>query len=344
MDFRDKKKSILSDNKDNKDKKDNKKQAGFVLLLFIVVVVIIATLWISTKHQKIISIFKTHAVESDFSDLKLVKERLLQFAMLQPEIYLTSTTGVIQTSAQLPAPGYFPCADLDGDGVLSGSETSCTNPLLSINPNTTGFIPDSGVYGFVPESISTRNTYFAEAGRYYYFLDERFSAQNPGYVNDGLLRYAPLNPINLEGDPAIAANSTDSFDPVLTLNGVGGYIVLIVDAGDDGLDAANADGDRFFVSGTNDLQEDSGADKIVGITYSDWFALVGARVCHERTRYQGLTYDNDDTDPFDEISDLNDIGTSVMHWYNDYVYTTAYAAGNNTGGSSWRSLEVTCDN
>lgn len=304
-------------------------QGGFGLLLLIVVLVVIAGLWVATQQEKAVSIFKTQAVESDYQDLKQVKARLLEFAMLQPEIYLTNTSSQIQSANQIPSPGYFPCPDLDGDGTLSSAESSCTNPFLSTNTEFTGFVPDfssASPLGFVPQAITTRNTYFAPAGRYYYFLDERFSNQNPNYVNDNLKRYAPLNPVRLEGAVLSASDKLDSFTPVLTLNGQAGYIALIIDAGTDGLDAANADGDRHFVSGSSSLFNDDNADKIVGVTYTEWFALVGSRICYEQARFKvGL----DGAQPIDE---------DLRHWYNNYNLTS------NPGGGSWRSLEVTCAN
>jgi len=318
------------------------KQNGFVIMLFIVVVVIIASLWLSTKHQSLISIFKNEQIEQDLSELKLVKARLLEFAVLQPEIYMTdSSSGDMEGSDKIPPPGYFPCPDLNGDGSLNSTEANCGNPLIS-GVAGSGYVPDptSAVglgscngtemcSGFVPANISTRNVFFAEAGRYFYFLDERFSAQNTNYNNvggTGPKRYAPLYPDNLVGDPASASNSLDPFDPILSLNGVGGYVALIIDAGDDGLDAANKDGDANFVSGTPDITDSDTADQIIGITYNEWIALVAHRVCVERRRLQGI----------DPSGDYTDIDSTMQHWYNDYDATT------NPGGGNWRSWGAVC--
>lgn len=319
----------------------NKPQKGFVLILVIVVVVIIATLWLSMKQERLISLFKSDQIDYDLEDLKQVKQRLLQFAVLQPEVYITNTSGNVQGSAKVPAPGYLPCPDVDdgaggpADGIADGS---CTNPLLWASPDTSGFLPDSLTFGYVPELISSRHFYFAEKTRYFYFLDERFSYANPGYVNDNLKRFAPLNPIRLEGDPAAQTSNFEprSFDPVLTLNGVTGYVALLVDAGQDGLDAANKDGDRHFITHLDDLREDPNADKIIGISYIEWLAMVAHRVCAERNRLQGIGYDLDETDPVDAIADLDDIGAPLRHWYNDYDSTT------NPVGGNWRTWGSVC--
>jgi hypothetical protein len=310
------------------------RQQGFVLMLMVVGVVIVASLWLSTKHQGLISLFKDEQIEQDLVELKKVKQRLLAFAVLQPEIYLTDTGGVMQDNTQVPAPGYFPCPDLDGSGSLDATETSCGNPFISGTPGT-GFVPDpnsavglgsctgggSVCSGFVPERISTRNLYFAPAGRYYYVLDERFTFQNPNYVNNGLLRYAPLNMTGFDPADADAQN-----DPVLSLNGEGGYIALIIDAGTDGLASVNNDGDAHFVSQVDFMSDADTADKIVGIRYNEWAVLVAHRVCAERGRFLGT----------DGSGDYADVGENTRHWYNAYDETA------NPGGANWRAWGVAC--
>ncbi|BCN94034.1 hypothetical protein THMIRHAM_18190 [Thiomicrorhabdus immobilis] len=330
-------------------------QQGFVILLVIVVISIIAALWLSTKHYSLISVFKTNDIQADSYELELVKKRLLEYAVLHPEIYTTDDSGSYQNSAQIPAPGYFPCPDLDGDGDVEGAESSCSNPFTPggtiPDEDNTGFVPSGGVLGFVPESISTHRVHFAEAGRYYYFLDERFSTQNPAadYINDALQKYAPMNPTQFVGDVSAATDNLDAFEPVLTLNGKTGYIALIIDAGDDGLDAANnvdaSDGlvDRHFISRASDLSDDPNADKIVGITMQDLDNAINRRLCVERFRYEGLEYADEDGDGSpDEINPFSEIAVDLKHWYNDYVYTTLNDPNNNAGGANWRSTDLKC--
>ena len=317
-------------------------------MLVIVVVTIIATLWLSTKHQSITSFFKTNQIDIDRAELKLVKQRLLQYAVLQPEVYLT-TGGVIKDSTKIPSPGYFPCPDLDDPSGPSGpsdgfTETTCTNPLVpaSAFPDKTGLLPDlltsPTVFGYVPGGIDNRNIHFAEQSKYFYFLDERFSYQNGEYTNNGLQRYAPLYPGRLVGNVDDATDNLDSFDPVLTLNGVPGYVVLIIDPGSDGLlDTDNEDGDRFFTSSAADMSDEPNADKIVGITYTEWLTLMVHRVCHERDRIEGIEYDGSDADAMDAIIDLDDAGATLGHWFNNYVDTT-----NVSNGANWREWGVLC--
>ena len=317
-------------------------EKGYMLLLTAFVLLIIVSLWISTQNNYLISVFKDEQLQENMQELEAVKAKLLQFAVLQPEIYQTDTTGSMQDETQIPAPGYFPCPDLDGDGSLNNAESSCGNPfnpgldpsIVSDDDTSTGYVPNpsrveglgtcdgsSTCVGFVPSSISTRNFYFGEAGKFYYFLDERFSTQNPNYVNDNLKRFAPLTPT--EFDP----QDTDiSNDPVLTLDGEAGYIAIIIDAGSDGLDSSNKDGDYHFSSSGNSLQNADAIDKAVGITYNEWLSLMAHRVCAEKYRIEGL---------ISGFSDIND-PSSIRHWYNDYD------SSSNPGGGNWRTWGQVC--
>lgn len=333
-----------------------RRQKGFVVLLVVVVVAIIATLWLATKHQGLISVFKNEEIDQNHLALKDVKRRLLEFAVLQPEIYMTSTVGVLQSNSTIPAVGYLPCPDLDGDGLLTGSESSCGNPLISGN-SATGFVPDplsavglgsctgggSICTGYVPQEIDTRDVYFAPKKRYFYVLDERFSTQNLNY-NDpsgtGPKRYAPLTPGQFVGDPASASNSLEPFEPILRLNGVGGFVALVIDAGENGLDPANKDGNSAFVSGkgnvylTNASGEVVGVkndesvsgvlydDQVVGISFNDWITLIAHRVCAEHDRFSG------DAADFDAL-------TVTEHWVLNYD-------ASNLVGSNWLSWGVAC--
>ncbi len=333
--------------------RNESQQRGFIFLLTVVVIVIIAMLWISTKHQSLISIFKTNDIEADSYELASVKNRLLEYAVLQPEIYKTNDSNVYQSSEQIPAPGYFPCPDLDGDGDIEGAETSCSNPFTdtTVDPiDKTGFVPDAGVVGFVPSFIGTHHVHFAEAGRYYYFLDERFSAQNsaPDNDNDSLKRYAPMNPTQFVGDVTPVPADGEPFEPVLTINGRRGYIALIIDPGADrSLDPNNADADRFFVSRTSDLSDDPNTDKIVGITLEELNNAINRRLCVERFRYEGLDYADKDGDGLpDEINPFTGIASDLRHWYNDYFYKMPndplIDPANNPGGADWRKTNLKC--
>lgn len=310
-----------------------KTQKGFIFILVVVVVSIVTALWLSTKHQSFIGYFKSQSVDSDLEELNLVKERLLQFAVLQPEIFLTDSGGVASDEDKIPSPGYFPCPDEDGDGTLSTAETSCFNEFDAAYPIVTGFVPDpdsaSGLgtcngssvcTGYVPKEISTRNFYFGEAGRYFYFLDERFVSQNPNYnTSSGEKRFAPLHPDVLNPDAGVLS-------PVLVLNGKPNYVVIIIDPGRDGLlDSENGDGDPDFAYNPSVLsvRESDNIDKVVGISYSEWLAWIARRVCAESGRYLGSD------DDYEAIS-------TVKHWVKNYDVTI------NPRGSNWEDWVSQC--
>ncbi|QKI88546.1 hypothetical protein [Thiomicrorhabdus xiamenensis] len=257
------------------------------------------------------------------NQLEHVKQRLLNFAVLHPEIYQTNSASQLQDAANIPSIGYFPCPDLDGDGFLLGAETTCGNPYLPLSayPDQTGFVPDplnnSGAencngtgycMGFVPQKISSREFYFAPAQRFYYVLDERFSFQNPNYVNNGVMRFAPLNPQVFETGEM----------PRLNLNGVGGYVFLIIDAGSDGLSAENANGDHYFVNQSNGLVYSETDDRVVGVTFSEWKRLMQIRSCRQLSRLNGVGPKYTEIDPL------------LPHWMNAYQPLT------NAVGADWR--------
>ena len=322
------------------------RQRGFVTLLVIVVIGVILTLWISTQHQSVVSIFKTKQVQTDEYALQQVKKRLLAYATLHPELY--------QSSSAIPAPGFLPCPDLNGDGdILDTGEISCSNPFepgkttLPYEKHT-GFVPNNGLsgfssvhYGYVPESIANTYIHFAEAGRYHYFLDERFSFNNGAYTSN---HFNPMNAAHFVGevDGSTLSDSTDAFEPLLTLNERTGYIALIIDAGADGLDADNgldADGyvDRHFTSKAEDMSEDPSRDKIVGITFDEWNNAINRRVCSERFRYEGLVYADKDEDGTPDIANpFSAIDAAEEHWYNDFHVT------DNPLGTNLRSANLLC--
>lgn len=307
-----------------------RKQNGFVLMLFIVVVFIVAALWIATQHQRIISLFKTDSYVSDEYELRLVKQRLLNFATLTTELYSTNASGNFKDSGDMPAPGYLPCPDLDGDGSLSTSgEESCgnyefdptdVNKVLVPRPNRSALGACNGVdycVGYVPERLNNRNFYFAPAGKYYYFFDMRYA-----YLNTSLDTskwddiYTPLSPVTPNGGSALNLDPDVGDFKGLVLDGKSGYIAVIIDAGDDGLNAENSDQDVVFESENTSIFNSDNSDKVIGITFDEWLLYVGNKICTQ--------YDN-----FSHVSE------SRLHWFNGYSIT-------NKKGSGWRQWGQLC--
>lgn len=294
----------------------------------------------------------------DVVKLNGIKKKLLDFAVMQPEFYqsdLVSGSVVNKTTDKVPAPGYFPCPDLDGDGALnSGGESSCGS-ARDVGDDSTGFD-----YGFLPYQITSRNFYIPEASPvnannpepyYYYVVADRFVHSNPAYNNPATSRYAPLNPTLA---PAVAPDSpppaglADGTLPWLSLDGQSGYVVLIIASGrpkafPDGTiqDRTTAGDAKAVVGHYLDMRFDEDGNKIdngnaagdrffysnanenisindvvVGITFDEWEEAIRHRIEKQQAALCAI--------------DVNE-----PHWFNEYD------AVNNPVGTGWR-LEMGC--
>ncbi|CAN8138779.1 hypothetical protein THIOSC15_1120001 [uncultured Thiomicrorhabdus sp.] len=67
------------------------KQKGYGLLLIVAVLVIVAGLVSTNYFKSAISYYSSKQLKHELYQLKQVKERLLRFAVLQPEIDLTNS-------------------------------------------------------------------------------------------------------------------------------------------------------------------------------------------------------------------------------------------------------------
>jgi len=331
-------------------KKHNKRRHnGFILMLMLVVMVVGAAAYFSVYAKNWLFGRDAEDYVLTMQSLQTIKQKLLTFAVLQPEIYqsdLISNTRTYKDLNRIPGVGYFPCPDLDGDGSVLGAETSCGNPR-DVNDTTTGF-----VLGYLPVGFTTRHVFFgAQAPKQYcYVVDERFVNGNNVYNNGATGRYAPLNtdltPASApdSGSPPALPNNTV---PWINLDGQDGYVVLIIDpgapqqfldgfvqdrtqAGDaiarigDYLDRRfdgqsnlldhNADLNRYFFS------QSKGAigvnDIVVGITFKEWQAAMLKRLCQQKPQFDLID------------SDVN----QLAFWLNDYN------AVSNPAGGQWRAI------
>lgn len=294
-------------------------QKGMMSILVASVLAIGATLWLTASHQSLFGFFQSKQLEVRWAQLHQAKQQLLQFALLQPEIYLTNSDSKFLPAGEIPAIGYFPCPDLDGDGRLLNNETMCGRmyDATAMHPQQTGFAPDpelslggencdgtSACMGYLPSVFASRFFYFAPKKRFYYVLDERFAFQNPHY-NSGTSQYfAPLAPTKIQ------QQTEDQGVPLgLSVNNHSGYVVVLIDAGADGLNAENLNGDRYFQSSaatSTAVSQSANADFIVGITFDEWQQLIAPRLCVESQRWLGLS------------TDLNVMPAAVTHWANLY--------------------------
>ncbi|WP_319558535.1 hypothetical protein [Thiomicrorhabdus sp.] len=259
-----------------------KNNRGFLLLSLVAVLSVVASTLIFSYSSRWLFSLQQAQLELRMQSLLDAKKRLLAFAVLQPERYLTDTSGVFQSADEQPSPGYFPCVDLDANGLLTDSETRC-GKMFSGSADS-GFAPDpdriscsrSPCVGFLPGRIVSRHYYFSETARFYYFVDERFVHSNPNYSNQQLYRFAPIA-------PSVMDTAKGGREPVLVINGRSGYVALLIDPGTDGLNEENRDGDSVFVQGSQ--SESALQDLVVGIHWSELAKWLESRLCAEKEKY-----------------------------------------------------------
>ncbi|MBO1923859.1 hypothetical protein [Thiomicrorhabdus sp. 6S3-12] len=272
-------------------------------MLFVVVIAIIAGLWLSSKQGTIIGNFKNKAIEKDFIDIRVAKQRLLQFALLTPELYYdVDISGVVKPPL---GPGYFPCPDnVDGtgaDGIADWVQCSTGGADMMLS----GVLPRLAYDPANPASPLKPFFAFAEEGRYLYYVDKRYVLPSRDFTDnlatatideDGL--YAPLTPIKIED--AVDADNGGAGVGALSLNGADGFIAVVIDLGSDGVASDfYVDGTDFRypadpVSGLNKVMDtdDPRTDKLVAISYEqDWLQLFARRICRENAKYTN-DYDN----------------------------------------------------
>lgn len=247
------------------------KNGGYSVILAVSVLAIIAALWLSTKQGDIVTYFKNKAIEQDFAELKAIKERLLEFAVLTPEMYFGADLTLLSPSIANDrpfGPGYFPCPDNvedlnSADGVADWA--TCSTTLGDV------------LMGKLPRVAANTNDafYFGPQDSFFYYVDRRFVIPN---ASDGI--FSPLTP-----------STVDASTSPITLNGAGGYIALIIDPGsDNALNEVSISGTDFTyqVDNPNNPSSDPTVDKVIGIQFStEWLPLMAKRVCIEQARYLG---------------------------------------------------------
>ena len=254
-------------------------QSGYILMVLLVIMTLGAATWFSSGTQNLGKALRDAHTQAKLKEMEIIKQKLLTYASLTPEIMQTESSSSpppAYTYKNVPGPGYLPCWDNNGDG-----EMNCA--FNDYTPN------------YLPRQISTRNLYFsAQPKDYYYVLDHRFAIQNAAYNNGSTSRYAPLNP---------------SVTPALELNNNGKKYVALIIYAPKGLNAANQDGDKEFVS--RGLLNPGVEDLIVGITQDEWEEVVLRRVCNLRT--------------------LLNTSSANNFWYRNYDSV------NNPAGNSWEN-------
>lgn len=313
----------------------HKQQSGFIMMVMVLILVVGATAYFGGFGENLRFKQKAKLAAQDIDNSLKIKEQLLRYAIFQPELYESDPTGgtgyALKALDRIPAPGYFPCVDLDGDGEVLAAETSCGNPTVT-GDDATGF-----VMGFLPTDFRTRNIFFGGVApkQFYYVLDERFANGNNLYHNGSTGRFAPLNPalsptgrLNLNGIEGYVALIIAPGQPMTMQDGTvqdrtqaGDAVTRIADYLDKRFDGAggeingNVDGDRYFFS---QAKSNLGInDTVIGISFQQWQTLMLNRVCSQQ-------------------STLEAIASTEAFWFNAYHVT------DNPAGSDWRAFMRNC--
>ena len=297
------------------------KQKGYALLLFLLVIVgTVSTYVLIDAKNALFSIVNNKSTEQS-KKMGLIKSRLLNYAISIPELYSTDTNNNPYPSNRIPAPGYLPCPDTNGDGAMNapcGQGAGFAIGRLPIKISSRNFT-------FLNVSPTTDNTIF-------YVVDSRYVIQNSDFNNPPVQRYAPLN-----GSTPTQAN--------LTLNSQNDFVVIIFDGGQslsgqtrvnnlvlNYLDGENSDGDADFISG---LESEVFNDKVVGITRNEWLAAVRKRIKPQKNSLCALP--STDSHWFNTCH--NDDGGGGTQCPDDGDGTTT----SNPVGSNWRNdVQIGC--
>lgn len=267
------------------------------MLLAVLVLVLGAAVWFASVGTIRSDSVKMSIEEANLNRLYRVKEKMLMYAMFQPEIFrtLSSKTTPLEQK-DIPGPGYFPCPDIRGDGV---SDAPCGAAVGFV----TGVVPlntSSRLFDFIENPV--------EAKRFWYAVDSRFLTQNRDYYYDAAYkRFVPLN----HRSPATANLTLDGVEDIVMVLIYSGVPLLGQDQSvsklaniGQFLERENADGGANFVSVASGVEPFN--DLVISITLREWRAAMLSRV--------GLDLDGDG------VADLCvDPATAegTFHWFNE---------------------------
>lgn len=297
-----------------------KKQSGFIVLMGMLALVIGAGIWFGTLGSLRSNTMQIANKDKHINELHLIKDRMLAYAALHPEIY--------DDAANVPGPGYFPCPDIDGDGV---SDTNC-----DVNAGTNRLF----VLGKVPFKIAVRFFTFVDDsltdnGNYWYAIDARFVNSSARYATGTWARFSNLN----NTMPNDVNDSGGTLVPPFTVDGKANIVMALFYAGEPikGQSRPSASASDYLeqptvVDGSTINFRSVGAnsdvfnDYVLTITRKEWEAAVLSRVT------QG--------------PDMCLTPKTGVNWFNDCTYTgtnvPSFACTNGTfdnlPGQGWRTI------
>ncbi|NPA72520.1 MAG: hypothetical protein GXO35_06795 [Gammaproteobacteria bacterium] len=280
-------------------------ESGFIVLLGMLLLVLGSATWFATlgnTHSNTLSLQKNREA---ITQLHQIKERMLAYAVLHPELYADATN--------VPGVGYFPCPDEDGDG---DADTNCGRDSAGTD--------ELFVLGMVPYKISSRFFSFLNSDvdnrDYWYAVDSRFVNSSAQYATAISQRYSSLT----MQTPRLVANSSGAMVNPMTLDGQSNIIMILFYAGpmlagqsrpsvavSDYLEQGTVVAGSTFDFTTAGSGSADFNDYVIKITRREWEAAMLSRV-------------SQDNAPEDAVPDLCVTTLPAdIHWFNACKYTGA---------------------
>lgn len=306
-----------------------KKQSGFIVLMGMLMLVLGASVWFGTLGTLKSDEMKIVRDQQYKEELRLIKQRMLNYAVLQPELFSAMTDE--------PGPGYFPCPDLNGDGVVQNvsglNETSCgTHDPSSVDQLV--------VYGMVPYKFTNRNFVLIDSDLdnrvYWYAVDARFVNNSQVFTSSANNRFSGLN-VSLPTE--VAQNVTAGNSAPIFLDGEDQIVMVLFYAGEALADKnqtrpssnitdyleqpsiVEGDAVAFNSIGAN---PDTFNDYVIAITRGEWEAAVLARVSQDNNSDGVPDLCDEDLDGSGSFTTLD---TEVNHWFNNCVAQSLAGSG-----------------
>lgn len=304
------------------------KERGFMVLMTMMLLAVGTAIWFGTLGQVRSNSMKIESEDRHLIELQAIKERMLAYAVLQPEIYADADV--------VPGIGYFPCPDTDGDGLSNRpcGYSAAINQLF--------------VVGRVPTQEPNRFFAFIDSGidpeLYWFAVDARLVDDHAYYAFDNADRFPLVN----ADMPSEVKDQSNNDVPPLTVDGKDDIVMVLFYAGtalagqarptndiDDYLEQpAESPGDTLNFQSVG-ASPDVFNDYVITITRQEWNAAVLARA-------------SQDNAPQDGVPDLcvNESDASA-HWFNACayahptnrpIYNCAGTALDNLAGQDWRAL------
>lgn len=306
------------------------KQRGFIVLLIMMMLVVGAAVWFGTISGLRAQNMQIQMHNMHIRELHQIKQKMLTFAVMQPEIYYSEISGSPDFD-EIPGIGYFPCPDKNGNGLPNDGFDIDGIPIAGVVNNCGS--SDGFVTGIVPiKSSDNRYTFVdnpIDSNLYWFSVDSRFVTSNSISTH----RFLPLNSIS-------PANAN------LTVDGRNDIVMVLFYAGDplagqnrsslsqsNYLDQGNADDDENFF--TKDGAPDVFNDYVISITLEEWRAALLSRVGKDVTKDDdgdGIADDDNNNDLPDrggnnvpDLCESNRVKDNANHWFNRCAFIAGSA-------------------